>query len=176
MPRPTTSSRAFAYRLERHVPVHPWDWSFSQPDRRGHRCGELLKRRSPEEVRDHGDHWSPRPARRVERDLVDVLDEHVEGPPVEGAAVRAARLEGKRPAGAHADHLHPIERHVWCAAAPTTTQQHHLVTARREAAENLVQVCFGAASLRVVPVLPVDDQNPQVRVSPGAGRGRQARR
>ena len=49
---------------------------------------------------------------------------------------------------------------------PAAAEQRHLVPPRGEAAEDLVQVNLGAAGLRILAVLPVDDQDPHSECVP----------
>ena len=168
-------TRAFTDRLKRYVAVHPGDGALGEPDRRRHGGGELLKGRPPKQVRNDRHRRRARPARRVQRNLVDILNEDVKVLRAQCPLKGPARFERKGRAGPHSHDLHPIEQRARSTAGPAAAQQDDLVPARREPAEDFVQVSFGAAGLRILPVLPVDDQDAQIRVSPGAWPGHPAR-
>jgi hypothetical protein len=53
-----------------------------------------------------------------------------------------------------------VEPSVRRASRPSAAQQGHLVTGAGESPEDLVHVDLGAARLRILTVLPVDEQNP----------------
>jgi hypothetical protein len=52
-----------------------------------------------------------------------------------------------------------VERRARGRAGPAPAEQRHLVAARRETAEDLVQVVLRAASLGILAILPVDDED-----------------
>ena len=149
---------ALADRLKRHVPVHPAQRPFRQPDRRRHRRRKLLERRRAEEVRDQRDGRLRAPPRRVERNLVDVLDENV-GPAVQVLPVVAVREERKGVSRADAEHLDPIDPRARRTARPPAAEQPYLVPLRGEPAEDLVEMNLRAAGLRILEILPVHEQD-----------------
>jgi hypothetical protein len=55
--------------------------------------------------------------------------------------------------------VHAVDTRTCRTAGPPAAQQRHVVTHRRETTEDLMQVDLGATSLRVLDVLPVDDEN-----------------
>ena len=96
-----------------------------------------------------------------ERHLVHVLDEEVERPAARAGAEGVARQE-REACGACPRACTRCRRASRCgsAAGPAAAEQRDLVPARREPAEDLVQVDLGAAGLRIVAVLPVDEEQP----------------
>jgi hypothetical protein len=152
-------SCALTDRLERHAPVDGAERPLGEPDRGRYRNGQLVERRRSEEVRDECHGAASPPKRRVERNLVDVFDEHVE-PSREMAAVVAARVEREGVARPDTAHDEAVERGSLWRPGPATAEERHLVTAGRQPAEDLVQVDLRAASLGVLAILPVDDENP----------------
>ena len=70
------------------------------------------------------------------------------------------REKGKRVPRADTNHLDVIQSGVRIGAHPTAAQQRDLVAGRREPPEDLVQMDLGAAGLRIVAVLPVDEEQP----------------
>jgi hypothetical protein len=99
------------------------------------------------------------PQRGVERNLVDVLDEEVE-PPREMPAVVPARVQRERVARSDAVDAQSVERGTRRRPGPSTAEERDLVSPRGKPAEDLVQVDLRAASLGVVAILPVDDEDP----------------
>src|SRR5690242_10818522 len=70
---------ALADGLEGNAAIDASQWALGEPNGSGERSRELLKDGAPEQVRNEGDDASnAMPARCVERNLVHVLDEHVE--------------------------------------------------------------------------------------------------
>ena len=62
-------------------------------------------------------------------------------------------------ARADAIDLDPVERGARRTVRPAAAQQRDLVPLRGEPPEDLVQMDLGAARLRILAVLPVDDEN-----------------
>ena len=107
----------------------------------------------------HERHRAPgAPARRVQRNLVDVLDQYV-GRVREVPRVVAVREERKAVARTDAIHVDAVERCARRTSRPSAAQQAHLVSLERETPEDLVQVDLGAAGLRILTILPVDDED-----------------
>lgn len=52
-----------------------------------------------------------------------------------------------------------VERCTGRAAGPAAAEQRDFVTERRQTAEDFVQMDLGAAGLRVVAILPIDEQD-----------------
>ena len=96
--------------------------------------------------------------RRVQRNFVDVFDEDVrdagEVPPIV-----AACEEWKGVARADAVDLDSVEHRARRAARPAAAEQSDLMPARRQPAEDLMQVNLGAARLGIVAVLPVHEKD-----------------
>src|SRR6185436_7171715 len=122
-----------------------------------------------EEVVHQHHQWAPDPVRREERDLVEVFDYDVEALGGQAAAVVGRGGEGERMAAAGAVDPHPVGRIDRLRAGKARAEQAHLVPARRQPAEDLVEVDLGAAGVRVGQVLPVDDE--QLHRGPAAASG-----
>ena len=90
--------------------------------------------------------------------LVDVLDQHV-GPVRQIRAEMPMREKREAMSGADAKDLDAVEHRARRATLPPSAQEPHLVSLRREAAENFVQVDLGAAALGIFAILPVDDED-----------------
>ena len=86
-----------------------------------------MKCRRAEQMRDERDAAVWVPPWRVERDLVDVLDEHV-GPPKQRRIVRSAREKRERVPVADAENVDSVELCVKRTAGPTAAEQPHVVT------------------------------------------------
>ena len=125
---------------------------------RRERRGEFLKRGATEEMRDTRHDAARPPQRCIQRHLVDVLDENIERLRRQMPAVVGPRLERKSLADAGAMHVDAAERRARRAVGPSAAQHRDVVAAPREALEDLVQVDFRPASERILPILPVDDQ------------------
>jgi hypothetical protein len=148
--------RALTDRLKRHAAVKGAERPLGEPNGRRNGDGQLVERRSPEQMRDEG-HGAPRaPERSVQRNLVDVLDEDVE-PGAEVPMVVAARVEWEGVPRADAVDRESIDRCALRRPGPPATEERDLVTARRQTAKDLVEMDLGAASLWILTILPVDD-------------------
>src|SRR5688572_15493987 len=88
-------ARALADRLKRHTIVDAAERTLGEPDRGGHRNRELIERRAPEEMWHQRNGPRRSPEGRIQRDLVDVLDEQVEAAG-QGACIVAARVKRER--------------------------------------------------------------------------------
>jgi hypothetical protein len=58
-------------------------------------------------------------------------------------------------------HVHAVDARAVRVAGPSAAQERNLVTALREATEDLVQVNLGAAGLWILEVLPVYEEKTQ---------------
>src|SRR6266568_7758569 len=93
------------------------------------------------------------PERRVQRHLVDVLEQKVTRVAPKRAAIVGVGEGTERPPDAYAMHLHAVDARARSGAQPTATQQRDVVSALREPAKNLMQMNLGAARLRILDVL-----------------------
>ena len=75
----------------------------------------------------------------------------------------AVHAQGEGLPRAHPMDVDAAERGTRRATGPAAAQQRHLVTALDEPLEDLVEMNLGTAGKRILPVLPVDDENSQVR-------------
>ena len=99
------------------------------------------------------------PTRREERHLVDVLDQHIVRPVREQSAIRATGKRWPCEPRPDADDINPVERCASRATRPSAAEQRHFVTPSGESSENLVQMQLCPACLRILPILPIDEQN-----------------
>ena len=97
--------------------------------------------------------------RRVERNLVEIVDDDVEARGIERPAQRQRHREVERVAPAAAEHADAVDRLFARDAVERVREQHDLVPARRDPPEDLVQVHLGAAGLGILDVAPVDDED-----------------
>ena len=104
-----------------------------------------------------------RPEGRKERHLVQILDDEDESGAPERAAVVQGRGEAECMTPSGPVHVDAVDAHATGRAVPARREERDAMTARGEPAEDLVQVDLGAARLRVLAVLPVDDEDPQSR-------------
>jgi len=98
------------------------------------------------------------PSRRVQRNLVDVLDENV-GPASLRLPERTFCQERECVAMPDAEYVDPIERRAGRTPGPAPTQQPNFMSVRGEAAEDLVQMNLGATRQWVLAILPVHEQD-----------------
>jgi len=98
------------------------------------------------------------PARCVERDFIDILDENFR-PTSQGSVVRAAGKEWKRVPMAHPIDLNAVETRARRAVGPAATEQAHFVSFRGEPPEDLVEMDFGAARQGILAILPVHEKD-----------------
>jgi hypothetical protein len=74
--------------------------------------------------------------------------------------IRPSGKRWPRESGADTDDVDPVERCASGATWPSAAQQRHFVTAGGQSSENLVEVKLSTACLRILPVLPIDDEDP----------------
>jgi len=141
--------RTLADRLERHVSIDAPERTLGGPHGGGERRRELLKRGSAEEVWDERDRSLCAPARRIQRDLVDVLDDDV-GPARELLVVKAARAKRKGMARPDAIDVNAVERCTRRTARPAAAQQPYFMAHLCETSKNLVQMDLSSARLRIL--------------------------
>src|SRR5579859_6683320 len=103
-----------------------------------------------------------RPSRRVERNLVDVLHQHLESSGTM-AAIIAPHPKRIRMPRSDAMNLDPVQTGARRAAIPTAAQQGDLVVFRSDAAKDLVEMDFSPTRLRVLAILPVHEQDAHQR-------------
>src|SRR5439155_25809707 len=72
---------------------------------------------------------------------------------------RATRLEREAMPAADALHLHPVQLRRGRASRPAARNEIHPMSPSRDAAEQLVQMDLGSSGLRILPVVPVDQQD-----------------
>src|SRR5690606_20440521 len=131
---------ALAYRLEGNAAIRTHERTLQGPHHGGDRRGDFLEHRRAEEVRNQRHDTTRAPAGRVERYLVDVLDQHVVIPARELLLVVPLRVERKGVARSDPVHGDSVEAHVRLAPGPAAAEESHLVAARGDPAEDLVQV------------------------------------
>jgi hypothetical protein len=112
---------------------------------------------------DQKDDRSPGPERHEDRNLIQVLDDHVE-------FVRIKRFFHVKwgPNAKRHSAPYPVDfKTIQCLEGkPTgepTGQNCDLVTPAGQPAKNLVEMCLGSPGLRVRPIQPIDDENLQER-------------
>ncbi len=164
-PVPEVGGRALRHRHDRDSSEGPRDGTFEDPGQGGHRQGGLLKGRGAEEVMHDENHRDAGPEGHEEWHLVQVLHHHVVATqsvmtPCEGGHVEAEGVASPDPV--HADPVDDLE----CGGPREAGgQKCDLVAPGREATEDLVEVGLGTPGLGVLPVQPVDDEDPQEQVS-----------
>jgi hypothetical protein len=163
---------ALAYRVEKSPPVRPGNGPLEQPDQGGDRERRLLKHAAPKEVW-HDDTDGPAgQAGDEERDLVDIFDHDIrelfgQRPPDGGAP-----LPGEAVAISVPQHLDPVYHGLPGPPSPSGADQPDPVPTGREPAIDLVQVDLCPARHRILPVLPIDEENIHNRPSERAIRSR----
>src|SRR5689334_22888791 len=91
--------------------IAPAERTLSGPHGGGEWSGELLKHRRAEEMGHERHRGGGAPTRRIERNLVDIFDQHVR-PSVEVPAIVATRVDRKGVSRADAKDLDVIEHRV----------------------------------------------------------------
>src|SRR5688500_15310335 len=107
--------------------------------------------------RDEPPRW---PQGREERNLVDVLDDTVEGVGGQVSRIVSAGEEWIGVARADAVHFDTFERRAGGSAWPRAAEQRNLMTARGNPAEDLPEMKLGSTSMRIFVVLPVQHEYP----------------
>src|SRR5688572_27011416 len=153
-------SSAVADGFERDIPVDASQWTLREPDRRGERRRQLEKGGRAKEVRNDRRGACPGPQWRIERNLVDVLDQQIPRRAGERAPIVRMRERAERRPGPDAMDVHTIDARATLGTEPAAAEQGDLVSTARQTAEDLVQMDLGAPALRVFDVLPVDEQEP----------------
>src|SRR5688500_17832756 len=100
------------------------------------------------------------PARRVERNLVEVFDQHVIPLREQALAEIPSRPELKRVARADAVNINAVEVRARGASLPAARQNIHSVPARCDTSEDFVEMHFGSAAVGILSIVPVDDEDP----------------
>ena len=101
------------------------------------------------------------PSRRVQRNLVHVFDQHVQRRcdvsehPIEVSVCE----QWERVPSSDAVHLDAVEPRVRGTSRPAPTEESNVMPGACETTEYFVHVNLGAAGLRIVTVLPVEEQN-----------------
>src|SRR5262249_12292551 len=140
---------------------YPRNRQFGRPDdaRRGDaRFGKGGRTKQMWHDRHEG---QPRQRGQKQRQLVDVLDDHIVRSLAQRAPHGAACPQGEAVTPADACHPHAIDLRLRRSVGPPAREQMHLVPfAPGDPAEQLVQMDLGPAGVWILPVVPVDEQNP----------------
>src|SRR5687768_6565412 len=156
-------SGAVADGFERNIAVDASQWTLREPDRRGERRRQLEKGGRAKKMRDDRGGAPAGPQGRVERNLVDVLDQQIPWRAGERAPIVLMRERAERRPGPDAMDVHTIDAGTTLGARPSAAEKGDVMSAARQTAEDLVQMDLGAPALRVFDVLPVDEQKPHYR-------------
>ncbi len=109
----------------------------------------------------HERYHAPRsPARSEERDLVEVFYEYVKPRRSEAGVVVAAGNNGKGVSRADTMDADSVECYSTLASVPSAAEKSDFVTAVSEAAENLMQVELGTTAMRILAIVPVNEEKP----------------
>src|SRR5690349_10552718 len=115
--------------------IAPAERTLGGPDGGGEWNGKLLKHRGAEEVGHECDRGrDAAPTRCVERNLVDILDQHVR-PPVEMPAIVATRVDRKGVSRTDAKDLDVVEHRVGRTVWPSAAEKPDRVPLRGETAK-----------------------------------------
>ena len=131
-----------------------------QPAGRRQRERGLPKDGRAEEMVHERNEFLYSPQRRVQRDLVEILDHDIVVVHREVARVVAASEERVRLAIPDAVHIDSVESHSRLSPFPGAAKKVHLVAARDNPAEDFPEVKLGSACLRILVVLPVENEYP----------------
>jgi len=109
----------------------------------------------------HQRHYPSRfPAWSEERNLVEIFYEYVKLRRGEVGVVVAVGDNREGVSRADPMDADTIECYSTLAAFPPTAEKRDFVTAVSEAAENLVQVKLGTTAMRILPIVPVNEEKP----------------
>src|SRR5579863_9733192 len=112
---------------------------------------------------DEAHDWRRLPVRRPERDFVEILDEDVVRARRKQRFVVPARMQRIGVPRADAIDLYPVELSPRRRAVPTGAHERHLVAVANETPEDLVQMLFRTARLRILAILPIDNADAHAR-------------
>src|SRR5258705_2600905 len=154
--------RALGNGVKSHVLIHPGNRPLRCPHHRRHGNARLGERGGSEEMWHDRDERQPRESRKKERNLVDVLDDHVERRLAERPPHCAAGAQGEAVPTPDARDLDPVHQSLGHAIGPAARDEAHVVPPPQlgDPAEQLVEMDFGATGLRILPIVSVDEQNP----------------
>src|SRR5690606_2595116 len=177
------NSGALADRLEGRAGIRTRQRPLGQPHGGCEGCRSFLENSPAKEVRNQRNHRPPilpgPPPGREKRNLVDVFHQDIRRPIPEQGLEGTTNHGGEGVPGAHPSHANSVHHGRGCTARPAAAKQAHVVTRSGETPEYLVQVNFGATRLRVLPVLPVDQEYAHgggFRAFPSGARVRRALR
>jgi hypothetical protein len=100
------------------------------------------------------------PARRVERDLVEILDHYVVSISGESFLEISTRVELERVPAPHAMNVDSIDVCARCAAGPSTGEKIYAMASGCDASKDFMKMDFGASAIRILSIVPVDDEYP----------------
>src|SRR6266576_3081454 len=151
--------RALRNRVKARTFVDPRNGQFRGPDDRRQWSGGLGEGRGAKEMRHDRYERQRRQRRQEEGNLIDVLDDDVEWPRAQRAAHRAPAAPREAMPVADARDVDLVDGGLRSASRPAARDQVDLVSPLGNPAEQLMQVDLGPAGLRILPIVPVDQQN-----------------
>jgi hypothetical protein len=153
-------SSAFAHGLERKVAIKRTYWPLCQPECSRERRGSFTKRRRSEQMMHKRDELIDFPKRSVQRRFIQVFNDNVVSEGLQVSLVITVRQERIGVARSNAMHIDPVDLYATRCIPESAAQQIDSVSARSKSSENLMQMKLGATALRILPILPVEDQDP----------------
>src|SRR6266545_1620775 len=151
--------RAFGNGVKSRVLVHPGNRPLGRPYHRRHGNAGLGERGGSEQMWHDRHERQPCEGRKKERNLVDVLDDHVERRLAQRPPHRAAGAQGEAVPTADACDVDPVHQNLGHTIGPAARDEAHVVPPLGDPTEQLVEMDFGATGLRILPIVPVDEQN-----------------
>src|SRR3989449_2895051 len=103
----------------------------------------------------HGAH-----ARKIQRDLVQVFDQNVVAAGAQPSPHRAPGEQGEAVAAGDAVRLNPVQVRARRRAPPAARDEVNFVSRPHQPPEDLMQVNLRAPGMRILGVVPVDEQDP----------------
>ncbi len=154
------------YGDHRNAGIEGAEHSLCRPDDRSHRPCRCREHAAPEQVVHEQHCRRRRPSMHAQRQLVQVLDDHV---PLAGQlpleiAEREERKSGAPPYPVDAE---PADLFPWERAVPSRREHRDLVPAPRETPEQLMEMDLRTARIWMAEVLEVHDENPHAGLLPG---------
>ena len=113
-----------------------------------------------EQVMHESNHRRSIPSRSVQRNLVQVLNEHVVIVSRESFAEIFAGVELKRVPRADAVHIDSVEERSLRTGAPSARKEIDAVSLRGNATKDLMEMNFGTPAVGILSVVAVDEENP----------------
>ena len=157
--RPLQDARDRDARMESSPPVGPGEWPLCCPDRGCHRPWGFVERGLTKEMGHNGTERNRGTCSQIKWKLVDVLHQHIGPLGLDRPMHRAAPLQGKAVSAAESLDRDAIDDGPSRCPAPAGTDQANPMPSNDQTAEDFEQMDLRAPSMRIGPVLPVNQKD-----------------